>query len=508
MKRALVSVSDKTNIVSFCQELIKLNYEIIATGNTKKKLDAANVKNISIEQVTGFPEMLDGRVKTLHPLIHGGLLGLRDKKSHCEAMEKHQIKPIDLVCVNLYPFKKTISQVDCTEEEAIENIDIGGPSMLRSAAKNFRFVTVVCDVNDYDQVIKEIKENNDTTLTTRKRLAAKVFRLTAYYDSLIQNYLDNSLSKDYFTLPMEHYSTLRYGENPHQTADFYTSYENYAYSLGSSLKLHGKELSYNNIQDANATLAILQEFPSSPCVVAVKHMNPCGVALASNLSIAWDKAYSSDPISIFGGLVATNQIIDAEVALKMSKIFLEVIMAPDFTSEALEILTAKKNIRLLKISLTGKQDTKRVVSVNGGLLIQDEDFVNTTKEELKFVTEKVYNDEHTLNDLLFAEKVCKHIKSNAIVLVKDQATVGIGAGQMNRVGAAKIALEQAKEKAVDAILGSDAFFPFNDTVELASKYNIKAIVQPGGSIRDQDSIDKCNELAIAMAFTGKRHFRH
>jgi len=508
MKRALISVSDKRNIVDFAKELVKLDYEIIATGNTKKQLDAADIKTIAIEDVTNFPEMLDGRVKTLHPLIHGGLLGVLDNPEHVQQMHDLAITPINLVCVNLYPFKETILKPDCTFEMAIENIDIGGPSMLRSAAKNHKFVTVVTDVNDYDLVIDEIKTYGDTTLATRKALAAKVFRLTASYDTMIQAYLtsDEHPEKASFTYDLK--QTLRYGENPHQKADFYVDYQKYAYSLATAKQLHGKELSYNNIQDANATLQMLREFKTEPCVVAVKHMNPSGVGVGKNLKEAWLKAYNSDSVSIFGGLIATNQEVTLDVAELMSKIFLEVIMAPSFTPDAMALLSKKKNIRLLTIDITGENPSKKMVSVTGGILVQDEDYQNATKDDLKVVTKTPITNQNIIDDMLFGEKVCKHVKSNAIILVKDQATVGIGAGQMNRVGAAKIALEQAGAKAEGAVLISDAFFPFDDTIELAGKYGIKAVLQPGGSIRDQDSIDKCNELNIAMAFTGIRHFKH
>ena len=511
MKRALLSVSDKTGIVEFATGLVSNGYEIIATGNTKRIIDEAGIKTISVEDVTGFPEMLDGRVKTLHPLIHGALLGVRDNEEHVRQMKEHEIVNIDLVCVNLYPFKETILKPDCSFELAIENIDIGGPSMLRSAAKNFKFVTVVTDVNDYDMILDEISKNGDTTLETRSALAAKVFRLTAAYDTLIQDYLTKNITDDYqekISLSYDLKQVLRYGENPHQSAAFYTEYKEYAYSLASAEQLHGKELSYNNIQDANATLQMLREFKGTPCVVAVKHMNPSGVGIGENLMEAWIKAYNSDSVSIFGGLIATNQTVTADVAELMSKIFLEVIMAPGYTDEAYEMLSKKKNIRLLTIKTEGLDPKQKIVSVTGGILVQDEDMKNAAVEDLKFVTEVKPENQGLIDDMLFGEKVCKHVKSNAIILVKDGATVGIGAGQMNRVGAAKIALEQAGEKAKGSVLISDAFFPFDDTVTVAGEYGVHAILQPGGSIRDEDSIKKCNEMKIAMAFTGLRHFKH
>ena len=510
MKKAIVSVSDKTDIVKFCSQLAELDYQIISTGGTKKILDENGINTIAIDELTGFPEMLDGRVKTLHPKVHGGLLGVRDNAKHVKQMEENGIENIDLVCVNLYPFKKTIAKTDCTLEEAIENIDIGGPSMLRSAAKNHRFVTVVTDVLDYDKVIAEIKEYGDTLLETRQYLAAKVFSLTASYDAMIADYLINKYDVEFderYTKTYDLKQSLRYGENPHQHANFYVDNHSYRYSLATAKQLHGKELSYNNIQDANATLQILKDFEDDCCVVAVKHMNPCGVGIADNIDTAWDKAYEADPVSIFGGIVAFNKEVDVYCAIAMSKMFLEIILAPSFEPEALDILSKKKNIRLMTFDLEGDDAKQKCVSVVGGLLVQDEDTYQECIEDLKVVT-NVSPTADDIKDCLFGQKIVKHVKSNAIVVVKDGQTLGIGAGQMNRVGAAKIALEQAKEKANGAILASDAFFPMDDTVELASKYGIRCIIQPGGSIKDQDSIDMCNKHNIAMIFTGKRHFKH
>lgn len=510
MKKAIVSVSDKTDIVKFCKELVALDYQIISTGGTKKILDENGISTIAIDELTGFPEMLDGRVKTLHPKVHGGLLGVRDNENHVKQMKENGIENIDLVCVNLYPFKKTIAKDDCTLAQAIENIDIGGPSMLRSAAKNHRFVTVVTDVSDYDKVIAEIKEYGDTLLETRQYLAAKVFSLTASYDAMIADYLSDKYNveiNEHYTKTYDLKQSLRYGENPHQHANFYVDNHSYRYSLATAKQLHGKELSYNNIQDANATLQILKDFADDCCVVAVKHMNPCGVGIADNIDKAWDKAYEADPVSIFGGIVAFNKEVDVYCATAMSKMFLEIILAPSFEPEALEILSKKKNIRLMTFDLEGADAKQKCVSVVGGLLVQDEDTYQECIEDLKVVTNAQPTDED-INDCLFGQKIVKHVKSNAIVVVKDGQTLGIGAGQMNRVGAAKIALEQAKEKANGAILASDAFFPMDDTVELASKYGIRCIIQPGGSIKDQDSIDMCNKHNIAMIFTGKRHFKH
>lgn len=509
-KRAIVSVSDKTKVVEFCKELVALNYQIISTGGTKKTLDENGVPTIAIDEITGFPEMLDGRVKTLHPKVHGGLLGVRDNAEHVAQMEANGIENIDLVCVNLYPFKQTIAKSDCTLAQAIENIDIGGPSMLRSAAKNHKFVTVVTDVEDYDKVIAEIKEHGDTTLSTRQYLAAKVFCLTAAYDAMIAGYLCDKYDVEddkSLTMTYDLKQSLRYGENPHQHANFYVDNHKYRYSLATAKQLHGKELSYNNIQDANATLQILKDFADDCCVVAVKHMNPCGVGIADDIDKAWDKAYEADPVSIFGGIVAFNKEVDVYCATAMSKMFLEIILAPSFEPEALEILSKKKNIRLMTFDVDGEEPKRKCVSVVGGLLVQDEDTYQEKAEELQVVTEAKPTKQDIV-DCLFGQKIVKHVKSNAIVVVKDGQTLGVGAGQMNRVGAAKIALEQAKEKANGAILASDAFFPMDDTVELASKYGIRCIIQPGGSIKDQDSIDMANKHNIAMVFTGKRHFKH
>lgn len=509
-RRALISVSDKTGIVEFAEELVKLDYEIISTGGTKNLLEAQGIPTLSVEAVTGFPEMLDGRVKTLHPMIHGGLLAIRTNEVHQAQVEQHEISYIDLVCVNLYPFKETILKPNCTYAEAVENIDIGGPSMLRSSAKNHRFVTVVCDQADYAPVLQELKEYGQTKLITRERLAAKVFRLTASYDAMIAQYFTDFVEEEepeLLTLTYAHKQALRYGENPHQKASFYESILPAGPSIAQAKQLHGKELSYNNIQDANAALQMVQEF-SDCAVVAVKHMNPCGIGTGSRIEIAYQKAYEADPVSIFGGIVALNREVTYACAKQMSELFLEVIIAPSYSEEALEVLQKKKNIRLLIVDLANKKDIeKQVVSVSGGLLVQDKDQMQSNPQNWKVATKKTITEEQQA-DLVFGEAVVKHVKSNAIVIVKDGSTIGIGAGQMNRVGAAKIALEQAGVKAQGAILASDAFFPMDDTVRLAAEYGIAAIIQPGGSIKDQDSIQACDELGMAMVLTGLRHFKH
>lgn len=511
MKRALVSVSDKTNLIPFVQQLIENGYEIISTGGTQKAIEQAGLPVMGISEVTGFPEIMDGRVKTLHPMVHGGLLSVRTNPKHQEEMRQNGIQYIDMVVVNLYPFKQTIEKENVTFAEAIENIDIGGPSMLRSAAKNHQFVTVVCDAADYDAVIAEIKANGDTTLETRSRLAAKVFRHTAAYDAMIAQYLTDRVGEEdpeNMTLTFTRKQSLRYGENPHQKAAFYAG-KKQGYSMAWATQLHGKELSYNNIQDADATLQILREF-DEPTVVAVKHKNPCGVGIGKDGMEAWTRCYEADKVSIFGGIVATNQVVDEALATAMKPVFLEIILAPEFTPEALAVLTTKKNIRLMTFDLDkSKADQKMFISVTGGMLMQSIDRAGAEDYDIKVVTKK-QPTETEMRDLLFGMKVCKHVKSNAILLAKDMKTIGVGAGQMNRVGSAHIALEQAKEAGhTDHIcLASDAFFPFDDVVRMAAQYGVTAIIQPGGSVRDEDSIKACDELGIAMIFTGVRHFRH
>ncbi len=508
--RALISVSDKTGVIKFAQDLISLGFEVIATGGTMKLLMDNNIEVINISDVTGFPEICDGRVKTLHPKVHGGLLARRDDENHLKALKENEIEFIDLVCVNLYPFKQTISKDNVTMEEAIENIDIGGPSMLRSAAKNYKDVTVVCDHTDYEKVIKEIKENKNTLLTTRLELCAKAFSHTASYDSVIATYLrDKANLPEKLFLEFDICQGLRYGENPHQEAKFYKENNFSSYSLAYSKQLHGKELSYNNIQDANAALAIVKEF-DVPFCVGLKHMNPCGAAIGKDVVEAWTKAYNADKVSIFGGIVATNCEVNKEVANLMKSIFLEIIMAPSFTKDALDILMTKKNLRLIEVKMN-KEDSKpkQYVSVMGGLLVQQLD-VNTLNLNLEMCITKLKPTRNQMTDLDFAWKICKHVKSNAIVVAKNGATAGIGAGQMNRIASAHLAIEQAKNNGItdDLVLASDGFFPFNDTVLYAAQNNIVAIVQPGGSIKDEDSIIACNENNISMLLTGMRHFKH
>ena len=519
--KALISVSNKTGVVEFARNLIDLGFEIISTSGTMKCLRDAGLPITNISDVTGFPEICDGRVKTLHPAVHGALLARRDDANHMKALVQNNIEMIDLVCVNLYPFKETIAKEGVTMEDAIENIDIGGPSMLRSAAKNYSSVTVVCDPEDYDLIIKEIKEGNNTTLETRLKLSAKAYTHTASYDMAISDYMRQCAGLD----PVLHIEAplcqgLRYGENPHQNANFY-SLNPTTYSLANAIQLQGKELSYNNIQDANAALMIVREFdPSIPFAVGLKHMNPCGAAVGNDLVDAWTKAYNADPVSIYGGIVATNQVIDKKAAKLMkytipqngeekSPLFLEVILAPSFTEEAKEEFAKRKNVRLIEYKIGDVKKAKQYVSVNGGLLEQEFD-TEMVKISADMAVTNTKPSKEDLDDMQFGLKIVKHVKSNAIVVVKDGVTLGIGAGQMNRVGSAKIALEEAHKKGVTQglVLASDGFLPFGDTVSYASEFGVSAIVQPGGSIRDEESINVANEKGICMLFTGMRHFKH
>ena len=508
--RALVSVSDKTGLVEFVNGLQEFGWEIIATGGTQRLLEENGIKTIGISEVTGFPEICDGRVKTLHPKVHGGLLARRDDENHLQALRENNIDFIDMVCVNLYPFKQTISKGDVTMEDAIENIDIGGPSMLRSAAKNYRDVTVVCNPEDYDQILSEIKEFGNTKQETRLKLSAKAYTHTAEYDCCIATFMrEKAELNEKLFLEFDLVQTLRYGENPHQTAKFYREETPSAFSLSFAKQLGGKELSYNNIQDANAALNIVREF-KEPFCVGLKHMNPCGAAIGKDIAEAWQRAYEADKVSIYGGIVAVNRELTEEVALAMKPIFLEIVMAPSFSKEALEVLSTKKNLRLLQVDMTASdKKVNQYVSVNGGLLVQQLDTDIVRIEESMCVT-KSKPTVLQLSDLDFGWRVVKHVKSNAIVVVKDGQTLGIGAGQMNRVGSAEIALKEAQAAGftTDLVLASDGFLPFDDTVALAAQYGVTAIVQPGGSIRDEDAIAKANELGITMLFTGMRHFKH
>lgn len=515
--KALISVSDKTGVVEFAKGLVALGWEILSTSGTMKLLKESGVPVTSVSDVTGFPEICDGRVKTLHPKIHGALLARRDIPEHMKELKDNDIETIDLVCVNLYPFRETIAKPNVTMEDAVEHIDIGGPSMLRSSAKNWESVTVVCNPADYETVLSEIKAGGNTTRETRLKLSAKAYTHTAEYDMAISTYMraQAGLPEKLF-LEYDLKQELRYGENPHQEAKFFASTVKEPFSLATAEQLNGKELSYNNIQDANATLNIAREF-DEPFCVGVKHMNPCGSATGETIAEAWKKAYEADKTSIFGGIVAANREIDLETAQMLKPIFLEIVMAPSFAPDALELLCTKKNLRVLKVDMS-KDNTvrKQYVSMNGGMLVQDRD-INTKPVAADQCVTELKPTAEQLADMEFAWKIVKHVKSNAIVVAKGGMTYGVGAGQMNRIGSAEIALKQAqntlKEEGKDImteglVLASDGFFPFNDCVALAAEYGIKAIVQPGGSIRDEDSIKLADEKGITMLFTGERHFKH
>ncbi|MDO4667960.1 MAG: bifunctional phosphoribosylaminoimidazolecarboxamide formyltransferase/IMP cyclohydrolase [Streptococcus sp.] len=513
-KRALISVSDKTGIIEFATKLIALGWEVVSTGGTKIALDKAGLETIAIDDVTGFPEMMDGRVKTLHPKIHGGLLARRDSQDHLDAAKGHEISLIDLVVVNLYPFKETILKPDVTYAEAVENIDIGGPSMLRSAAKNHASVTVIVDPSDYAKVFSELEADGETSYTTRQALAAKVFRHTAAYDALIAEYFTAQVGEtkpEKLTLTYDLNQAMRYGENPQQDADFYQKALPTDYSIASAKQLNGKELSFNNIRDADAAIRIIRDFKTNPTVVALKHMNPCGIGQADTIESAWDYAYEADPVSIFGGIVVLNREVDAATAQKMHGVFLEIIIAPSYSAEALTILTTKKkNLRILELPFDA-QDASEIeaeyTGVVGGLLVQNQDVIEESSEKWEIVTKRQPSEvEQTA--LEFAWKAIKYVKSNGIIITNDHMTLGVGPGQTNRVASVRIAIEQAKDRLDGAVLASDAFFPFADNVEEIAKAGIKAIIQPGGSVRDQESIDVADKYGIAMVFTGVRHFRH
>ncbi|GAB6157984.1 bifunctional phosphoribosylaminoimidazolecarboxamide formyltransferase/IMP cyclohydrolase [Desulfotomaculum varum] len=511
IKRALISVSDKTGLVDFARGLAALGIELVSTGGTAKTLQEAGLPVLYVSQVTGFPEILDGRVKTLHPGVHGGILAQRTQE-HLEQLKEHNITPIDLVAVNLYPFRETIAKPDVTLAEAIENIDIGGPAMVRAAAKNHACVGIVVNPARYGQVLAALEQEGDLSPALRLELAGEAFAHTAAYDTAIANYLQGVQGQagfpPVFSLSLVKSQDLRYGENPHQQAAFYRDPAVTGPCIANAVQLHGKELSYNNILDANSALELVREFPE-PCAVIIKHNNPCGAAIAESLAAAYQKALAADPVSAFGGIVACNRPVDAATAEQMAQIFLEAVVAPDFTDEALAILKQKANLRLLKTGpLSGQTtDLLEVRKVNGGLLVQQADRAAAGPDRLQVVTER-QPAAHEIKDLLFAMTVVKHVKSNAIVLAKDGRIIGVGAGQMNRVGAARIALAQAGSEAKGAVLASDAFFPFRDTVDEAAKAGIAAIIQPGGSIRDEESVAACNQHGMAMVFTGLRHFKH
>ena len=507
MKRALISVYDKTGIVEFAKELIAMDWEIISTGGTYKLLKD---QGIAVNEVTKFPEILDGRVKTLNPKIHGGILFRRDKEDHRRVIEEMGIVPIQMVVNNLYPFEETIKKEGVSKEEIIENIDIGGPSMIRAAAKNYQDVTVVLDPADYDQILLQLKETGHTSFETRLELARKVFNYTAYYDSMIAQYFNELCQEpfpEYLTLPYKKADQLRYGENPHQKAAFYRDYNQTEGTISGAKQLHGKKLSYNNISDGNGAISIVKEF-QEPAAIAVKHGNPCGAGVGKDILEAYEKAYASDTQSIFGGIVAFNREVTPELAERLSKIFLEIIIAPGFSEKAFEILSSKKNVRLLQIpEIADTQYTKHMAKqVEGGMLLQERN-LSLLKDIMEIVTKR-FPEEKEIEDMVFAWKIAKHISSNGVVIAKDGATLGIGLGEVNRFWAVEKAIERVGDNAKGAVLASDGFFPFKDSIEALAKAGIASVIQPGGSVRDPEVVEEANLNKMAMVFTAMRHFRH
>jgi len=519
IQRALLSVSDKTGLIAFARALSQQGVELLSTGGTAKAIREAGLAVIEVADYTGFPEMLDGRVKTLHPKVHGGILARRDLPEHIAAMEKHSLPYIDLVCVNLYPFRETVAKPGCTLEDAIENIDIGGPAMVRSSAKNHAFVSIVTDPADYPTVLAEMAANGGAVSdATRFSLAVKAFEHTAAYDGAIANYfgaiVENGKPEGYprtFNLQFKKAQTMRYGENPHQDAAFYVAAGENEASIATARQLQGKELSYNNIGDADAALECVKQFDAAPACVIVKHANPCGVAYGKNLLEAYERAYQTDPESAFGGIIAVNGELDGETAHAIvERQFVEVIIAPKVSQEAIAIVAAKKNVRLLECGLWPKEPGQRLdfKRVNGGLLVQEADL--SLYNELKVVSKRAPT-EAEMSDLLFAWRVAKFVKSNAIVYASDKMTIGVGAGQMSRINSARIAAikaEHAKLEVRGSVMASDAFFPFRDGIDSAAKAGIAAVIQPGGSMRDEEVIAAADEHGMAMVFTGMRHFRH
>ena len=519
IKRVLISVSDKSGIVEFATALQSLGAEILSTGGTARLLSESGLAVTEVSDYTGFPEMMDGRLKTLHPKIHGGLLGRRGQDD--QVMADNGIKPIDMVVVNLYPFQETIAKEGCTLENAIENIDIGGPTMLRAAAKNHRDVTVVVDPTDFQPLIEEMQNNQGAVSSeTNFRLAVKTFDHTAGYDGAISNYLsslntegETATFPDTLNMQLQQTQVMRYGENPHQQAAFFIEEKPPEGSISSAKQLHGKALSYNNIADSDAALECVKMFSDSPACVIVKHANPCGVATGSSLEDAYQRAYATDPTSAFGGIIAFNQVLDGATAKAIAaQQFVEVVLAPAISPEAMAEFAKKENVRLLETGHWSQQSNNRwdYKRVNGGLLVQDQDLATVTESDLKIVSSRAPSPQE-ISDLLMSWKVVKHVKSNAIVYVKDSQTVGIGAGQMSRVFSSIIAglkADDANLEVPGSVMASDAFFPFRDSIDAAAKAGIRAIIQPGGSIRDQEVIDAANEHDIAMVFTGIRHFRH
>jgi phosphoribosylaminoimidazolecarboxamide formyltransferase/IMP cyclohydrolase len=507
IKRALISVSDKTGVLEFAKALHELKVEIISTGGTSKLLREASIPVRDVAEITDFPEIMDGRVKTLHPSVHGGILGLRDE--HETEARKHDIEWIDLVVVNLYPFAETIKQPLATFEQAVENIDIGGPSMIRGGAKNMGWVTVVIDPSDYDTVISELRDESGISFVTRQAFAMKAFAHTAQYDTRINTYFQKTLQKDLFhsqiTLNLEKQADLRYGENPHQAASAYY-FSNATGGILTGEQHQGKQLSYNNIADADAALACLREFSEPACVV-VKHANPCGVATNEKIGMAFERAFQADSVSSFGGIIAMNRVVDKAIAESIWQVFVEVIVAPSYTPEALAILATKPNLRVLELEPETGLSGREFKFINGGLLVQETDMDVLTAKDLEVVT-KVQPKPEDIEAMLFAWRVLKHIKSNAILIAKKDVTVGVGGGQVSRIDAVEIALRKAAGNLADTVLASDAFFPFRDSIDRIVNTGIRAVIQPGGSVKDAEVIQACNENGLAMVFTGRRCFKH
>ena len=521
IKTALISVSDKTGIIELAKGLAGLGVKILSTGGTAKSIRENGVDVTDVSEHTGFPEIMDGRVKTLHPKIHGGLLAVRDNESHMKQIEDLGIGTIDLVVVNLYPFEKTISKEGVSQEEAVENIDIGGPSMIRSAAKNFKHVAIVVNPERYDTLLEELNEKGgDLSYETRYELVTEAFKHTSQYDKIIFDYFNRDNKEAYpdaLSIDLHKKQDLRYGENPHQTAAFYGSKDLGVPCISNAVQLHGKALSFNNILDTDVAIEIVKEFDDTPAAVLIKHANPCGVATAENLKDAFTKAYSTDTVSAFGCILSLNRNVDVATAEAITEPghFVEAIAAPGFDDKVIEILTTKrgwgKDLRLLKLDSLGDSSTKKGIKelrgVVGGVLVQDKDMNSGDKDQLKVATDKAPSEDE-IDELLFAWKVCKHTKSNAIVFTKDKMVIGVGAGQMSRVDSTNIAISKSGGRTAGTVMASDAFFPFRDCIDIAAKVGITAIIQPGGSKKDQESIDAANEHGIAMVFTGERHFKH
>ena len=505
INRALISVFDKTGLDKLAKEFVSRGIEIMSTGGSAKFLRDKNIKVTDVSDYTNFPEIMDGRVKTINPLVEGGILGLRDK--HEKDAKDNNIKWIDIVICNLYPFSETISKNDCDQALALENVDIGGPTMIRSAAKNVGWVTVIVDPNDYDYLLENITDENEIDFDSRSFFSAKAFGHTAQYDTIIHNYLKPEKLSDDFTLTFSKHSEMRYGENPHQAAAAYTIPGDRSNNILNAKIHQGKKLSYNNIMDADAALSCLKEFNSTACVI-VKHANPCGVALGANMLNVYKRAFNADSLSAFGGIIAINQPCDDILAKEISKVFVEIVLAPAFTKKSLEIFSKKKNLRILEVgNIHSREQLLEVRNVVGGVIVQETDTSILSEDNLQVVTENNPSDSD-IKTMLFGWKVLKHVKSNGILIVKDNTTVGVGAGQVSRVDSVDIAMNKSGDSIKDSILCSDAFFPFRDSIDKIAGSGIKAVLQPGGSVRDDEVISACNEHGIAMVFTGQRCFKH